>query len=337
MVTVRFGAWGSYAETHKEEANVGIRNTFVECLVDQDVSEQTISDSELAYGHFQHRLAQRSGRTARHVVPPHLCLPLGAVAGTADRLSQLKKDADTDASSSAGSCSSSDDEWSPSNAFNSALGAMMQRAEVCSASSLASRDGAVSQELLSDRPSSDLSAEDMDQLTEECVETSSAETRKTTVMMRNMPNNYTRSMVIELIDSEGFSGQYDFVYLPMDFQSHACLGYAFVNFVNHQITQRFWRAFDGFSAWRMPSRKVCSLSWSGPHQGLESHIARYRNSPVMFDSVPDEFKPIMMCNGKRVPFPPPNRRTRVREERRPHDRWGRDTFSGPRSQRTWCR
>ncbi|CAE7621292.1 ML3, partial [Symbiodinium sp. CCMP2456] len=55
---------------------------------------------------------------------------------------------------------------------------------------------------------------------------------RTTVMLRNLPNNYTRDMLLELIDSMGFRGQYDFLYLPIDFQTHACLGYAFVNLVD---------------------------------------------------------------------------------------------------------
>ena len=55
---------------------------------------------------------------------------------------------------------------------------------------------------------------------------------RTTVMLRNMPNNYSRTMLLELLDAEGFAGQYDFLYLPMDFQSRASLGYAFINFVD---------------------------------------------------------------------------------------------------------
>ena len=45
-----------------------------------------------------------------------------------------------------------------------------------------------------------------------------------TVMLRNLPNNYSRAMLLELLDSEGFAGQYDFFYLPMDFKSRASLG-----------------------------------------------------------------------------------------------------------------
>lgn len=135
--------------------------------------------------------------------------------------------------------------------------------------------------------------------------------QRTTVMLRNMPNNYSRSMLLELLDAEGFAGQYDFLYLPMDFQSRASLGYAFINFSSSDAAASFWNTFDGYSNWAIPSRKVSGVSWSGPHQGLEAHIERYRNSPVMCESTPDEYKPILFDRGMRVPFPAPTRRIRA--------------------------
>jgi hypothetical protein len=135
--------------------------------------------------------------------------------------------------------------------------------------------------------------------------------KRTTVMLRNMPNNYSRTMLLELLDAEGFAGQYDFLYLPMDFQSRASLGYAFINFTSSDSAEAFWRVFDGYSNWAIPSRKMSGVSWSGPHQGLEAHIERYRNSPVMAESTPDEYKPILFDHGMRIPFPPPTRRIRA--------------------------
>lgn len=67
------------------------------------------------------------------------------------------------------------------------------------------------------------------------------------LMMKNLPNSYTRSMLIEMIDNEGFSGRYDFLYLPMDFGRWANLGYAFVNLVDASSTAAFWRTFNGFA------------------------------------------------------------------------------------------
>lgn len=130
----------------------------------------------------------------------------------------------------------------------------------------------------------------------------------TTVMLRNLPNNYSRTMLLQLIDKEGFAGQYDFIYLPMDFKLHASLGYAFVNLVSPEVATRFFKTFEGFHRWVVPSQKVCSVNWSHPYQGLDAHIERYRNSPVMHDDVPDEYKPSVFQNGQRVPFQPPTKK-----------------------------
>jgi hypothetical protein len=130
---------------------------------------------------------------------------------------------------------------------------------------------------------------------------------RTTVMIRNMPNNYTRQMLLELVDSMGFAGTYDFAYLPVDFQSQAGLGYAFIDFATVADAQLCFERFEGFSDWRVPSEKVCTVTWSSPTQGLEAHIERYKNSPVMHPSLPDEWKPVLIQNGVRVQFPPPTK------------------------------
>eukprot|EP00928_Gymnodinium_smaydae_P045089 TRINITY_DN300_c0_g1_i5.p1 TRINITY_DN300_c0_g1~~TRINITY_DN300_c0_g1_i5.p1 ORF type:complete len:416 (+),score=52.04 TRINITY_DN300_c0_g1_i5:62-1309(+) len=137
------------------------------------------------------------------------------------------------------------------------------------------------------------------------------EEQRTTVMLRNFPNNYTSSMVVDLLDSEGFAGTYDFIYLPIDFSTCSSLGYAFVNFLEPKDARRVWAVFDGFSQWVVPSKKKCSISWSEPTQGLQANIERYRNSPVMHESVPEDFRPLLMQDGARIPFPAPTRKIRV--------------------------
>ncbi|CAE7487271.1 ML4 [Symbiodinium pilosum] len=127
-------------------------------------------------------------------------------------------------------------------------------------------------------------------------------------MLRNLPNNYSRDNLLHMLDRNGFKDLYDFVYLPFDFGRNANLGYAFVNLVSPVDVARFWRVFQGYSKWTLPTSKVCQVSWSGPHQGFEAHVARYRNSPVMHRSVPDEFKPVIFKDGVRQEFPPATRR-----------------------------
>lgn len=130
---------------------------------------------------------------------------------------------------------------------------------------------------------------------------------QTTVMLRNIPNRYTQSMLLEVLIEQGFRGLYDFVYLPMDFRNGVNLGYAFVNLLTNEDALHFMCVFQGFSKWFVDSVKVCEVSWAHPHQGRQEHVERYRNSPVMHPSMPEEYKPMIFRKGMRVPFPPPTK------------------------------
>lgn len=134
----------------------------------------------------------------------------------------------------------------------------------------------------------------------------------TTVMLRNLPNQYKRDMLVDMLHAEGFAAKFNFVYLPIDFKTHAGLGYAFVDLTSPQEAERARRHFEGFSRWIVKSDKICSVSWSHPdQQGFATHVERYRNSPVMHVSVPDAWKPALLSGGERVAFPPPTRKIRV--------------------------
>merc|ERR1719287_442786 len=92
-------------------------------------------------------------------------------------------------------------------------------------------------------------------------EDSSDQEWRTTVMLRNMPNNYTRDMLLELVDSMGFEKCLDFAYLPVAFKSQAGLGYAFINFITSKEAQLCFELFEGFSDWKVPSDKRCTVTW----------------------------------------------------------------------------
>lgn len=130
---------------------------------------------------------------------------------------------------------------------------------------------------------------------------------QTTVMMRNIPSEYTRSMFLDLLDSAGFAGCYDMVYLPINHRKGTAFGYAFVNMTTTEAAVSLMDRFQGFMAWRFPSDKVCEVSWSNALQGLAAHIERYRDSPMMKAGVPDEFKPAIFSQGRRIAFPGPTR------------------------------
>ncbi|CAK9018992.1 unnamed protein product [Durusdinium trenchii] len=139
-------------------------------------------------------------------------------------------------------------------------------------------------------------------------------------MIRNLPNNYGRNDVVTLLDEQGFKAKYDFVYLPIDFKNSSGLGYAFVNMVSHEDALEVMNKLGGFKDWKVPSQKVCEVAWGNPEQqGLDFHIGRYRNSPVMHNSVKEEFKPLIFQNGTPIPFPEPTkapRRPRMKKHAR---------------------
>jgi len=145
---------------------------------------------------------------------------------------------------------------------------------------------------------------------------------KTTVLLRNLPTDFSRATLLELLEDEGFDGTFDFIYLPMDFGAKVCLGYAFVNFVSGSDAQRCWDIFSGYSDWE--SDKVCEVTWGEPCQGLQAHVDRYRNSPVMHKSIPEEWKPLIFKDGVRMPFPAPTKSISAPKLRR---RAGRDEQS----------
>lgn len=134
---------------------------------------------------------------------------------------------------------------------------------------------------------------------------------RTTVMMRNLPETFTRTTLLDLLSAEGFFGRFDFIYVPFDFKRHFNLGYALINMVSPSEAQRFSKHFDGFEKWKSSSDLPCVVVWSNPHQGLSTHVERYRNSPVMHESVPEQWRPMLFKHGVAVPFPEPTKKIKA--------------------------
>jgi hypothetical protein len=138
----------------------------------------------------------------------------------------------------------------------------------------------------------------------------------TTVMLRNMPCEYTLEKLLSLLDSDGFNGSYDFVYFPADFISQQGFGYAFVNCVSNREAHRIMDHFQRFAAWPRlhvsveEEASVCEVSWGDPLQGYQAYIDHYRNSPVMHKDVPETCKPAVFEKGVRIEFPAPTKRIR---------------------------
>ena len=132
---------------------------------------------------------------------------------------------------------------------------------------------------------------------------------RTTIMIRNIPNKYTQSMLLKEINSILRVGTYDFYYLPIDFKNRCNVGYAFINFLEPEMVVEFCKHFNGRKWCNFNSEKVCSLSYARI-QGKSALVARYQNSSLM--SRDNEYRPLLFYSsgpdkGLPEPFPIPVR------------------------------
>lgn len=156
---------------------------------------------------------------------------------------------------------------------------------------------------------------------------------RTTVMLRGIPHEVSRSDFVSMLDAKGFDLQYDFVYLPTSFRTWKSMGYAFVNLTAPEHARQLMETFQGFDGWEAAGMlnagkrktegvtpiKQVDMHWS-TLQGIDDHIERYRNSPVMHPDVPDKYRPLLLKDGIAMAFPAPTkelREPRLRAKERP--------------------
>eukprot|EP00933_Yihiella_yeosuensis_P006502 TRINITY_DN111206_c0_g1_i1.p1 TRINITY_DN111206_c0_g1~~TRINITY_DN111206_c0_g1_i1.p1 ORF type:complete len:282 (-),score=58.95 TRINITY_DN111206_c0_g1_i1:108-953(-) len=123
---------------------------------------------------------------------------------------------------------------------------------------------------------------------------------ETTVMLRNIPNKFTQSQLLEEIDAEGFAGLYDFFYLPMDLRNKANVGYAFMNFLMEEDAGRFREVFEGHQFGRFRSQKVASVS-PAHVQGLAKNLAQLQKKAVL-QNTDEQYRPVIFRDGVRIDF-----------------------------------
>merc|ERR1711964_454491 len=110
-----------------------------------------------------------------------------------------------------------------------------------------------------------------------------------------------------LLEGEGLGSLINFIYVPINFQDGFNFGYGFINLETHDDAEHCRTKFQGFSRWPVEWDQSCEVSNGDTCQGLDEHVERYRNSPVMHESVPDENKPALYRAGIRQPFPAPTK------------------------------
>lgn len=128
----------------------------------------------------------------------------------------------------------------------------------------------------------------------------------TTAMLRNLPNKYMRDKLVSRLNSCGYKGDIDFLYLPIDFRNKCNVGYCFLNFRTSKALARFRDEFHGQqSGEKLPgfnSKKVLEVS-PARVQGLHPNIVRLQGSPIMARA-DKEWLPILLDpTGKILDFP----------------------------------
>lgn len=81
----------------------------------------------------------------------------------------------------------------------------------------------------------------------------------TRMMMCNVPEQYTQSMLVEEINVEGFMGSYDFVHLPFDPETGRNCGYALISFIDAGHASMFSKVFEGRRMSLSDSEKTVSV------------------------------------------------------------------------------
>jgi len=151
-------------------------------------------------------------------------------------------------------------------------------------------------------------------------------------MLRNIPNKYTREMLVKQLNSE-FRGRFDFVYLPIDFKNRCNVGYGFINFRTSDACEEFVSKFNGVDVRKclpgLNSRKVAEVT-PARVQGLDENVRRLRNGPVMNELAQHpEWMPLLLGeDGEERKFPMPDQPCPPMKPRR---RTGREEHGGGRA------
>lgn len=124
----------------------------------------------------------------------------------------------------------------------------------------------------------------------------------TTLMLRNIPNRYTRAMLLKEFEDAGTMKSIDFFYLPMDIRHNCNVGYCFVNLTSKKAAQRFAKTFGDKKLEQVTSEKRCRISPAkvqGKEENIQQYMEQYRSSAV----VSIDYQPMVFENGKQCPFP----------------------------------
>lgn len=102
----------------------------------------------------------------------------------------------------------------------------------------------------------------------------------TTLMIRNIPNQYKNQDLLRELEHVKLGNSFDFFYLPMDSGTNCNVGYAFVNFVAPEYAKRCMRVMKDYM-FKGQTKVYKRAAITVAHiQGLEANMAHYKASAV---------------------------------------------------------
>jgi len=122
--------------------------------------------------------------------------------------------------------------------------------------------------------------------------------KRTTVMIRHIPNKYNLNTMLEEINPD-FQGKYDVFYLPIDYINSCNLGFAFINFVDPMHVIHFYDSFRGKKWKKYNSEKICDLAYA-KFQGKKELISHFEKGSVMNVESEDK-KPLILPTPNPLP------------------------------------
>ena len=115
--------------------------------------------------------------------------------------------------------------------------------------------------------------------------------KRTTLMIKNIPNKYTLTIIIKEININ-FKNKYDLFYLPIDYGNKCNLGFAFINFVNSFSIIEFYHLYIGKKWKYFNSEKKCDLLYA-KIQGKRDLIKHFEKGKILsLDS--EDKKPLIL-------------------------------------------
>ena len=107
----------------------------------------------------------------------------------------------------------------------------------------------------------------------------SGKDKRTTLMIKNIPNKYTISTFLDEINN-AFNNKYDIFYLPIDYCNKCNLSFAFINFVDPLHIIDFYERYRGRKWKRFNSEKICELVYV-KIQGKRELVSHFEKGKVL--------------------------------------------------------